>query len=214
MGGRIAALALGRRSRWVVIAAWVLLAVALAPLQPRLQTLASDESETFFARGADSTTVDRLLDTRFPEGGDATAVIAFSRDARVDHTTTAARSGRPRTRSARASRCPALKGVGSPAGAGLRRARAHARARRRAPSPFSTDDPPSTVLFSVVNGRDDTESVAADVAALRKLLPGPDGRTGCAATSPARPGSTPTAARRSKGSTARCWRSPARSCCC
>jgi len=60
-----------------VIAAWVLLAVALAPLQPRLQTLASDESETFFARGADSTTVDRLLDTRFPEGGNATAVIAF-----------------------------------------------------------------------------------------------------------------------------------------
>ena len=31
------------------------------------------------------------------------------------------------------------------------------------------------VLFSVVNGRDDTESVAADVAAIRALLPGPDG---------------------------------------
>ena len=60
-----------------MIAAWVVLALALAPLQPKLQTIASDESETFFTRGADSTKVDRLLDARFPEGGDATAVIAF-----------------------------------------------------------------------------------------------------------------------------------------
>ena len=57
MGGRIAALALGRRSRWLVIGVWVLLAVALAPLQPKLQTIAADESETFFTRGADSTEV-------------------------------------------------------------------------------------------------------------------------------------------------------------
>ena len=70
-------MALGRRSRWIVIAAWVVLGLALAPLQPRLQTIASDESETFFTRGADSTQVDRLLDTRFPEGGDSTAVIVF-----------------------------------------------------------------------------------------------------------------------------------------
>ena len=68
MGGRIAALALGRRSRWVVIGAWLVLALALAPLQPKLQTIASDESETFFTRGADSTQVDRLLDTQLPRG--------------------------------------------------------------------------------------------------------------------------------------------------
>src|SRR3954471_15580913 len=77
MGGRIAAVAIGRRSRWAVIGIWLLLALALAPLQPKLQTIASDESETFFTRGADSTRVDHLLDTRFPEGHDATAVIAF-----------------------------------------------------------------------------------------------------------------------------------------
>src|SRR5262245_47809384 len=77
MGGRVAGLAIGRRSRWVVIGVWVVLALALAPLQPTLQTIASDESETFFTRGADSTKVDRLLDTRFPEGGDETAVIAY-----------------------------------------------------------------------------------------------------------------------------------------
>jgi len=64
MGGRIAALVLGRRSRWVVIGAWVVLALVLAPLQPKLQTIASDESQTFFARGTDSQRVDHLLDTQ------------------------------------------------------------------------------------------------------------------------------------------------------
>src|SRR4051812_1115943 len=172
MGGRIAAVALGRRSRWVVIAAWVLLAVALAPLQPRLQTLASDESETFFARGADSTTVDRLLDTRFPESGNATAVIAFNtpRGSIYDHT---AEIGAITDRICASETLPTLKGVGSPSGAVCGEL-GHVLAPQDGPSPFSNDDPPSTVLFSVVNGRDDTESVAADVATLRKLLPGPD----------------------------------------
>src|SRR5829696_3721057 len=116
MGRRIAALALGRRSRWVVIAAWVLLAVALAPLQPRLQTLASDESETFFARGADSTTVDRVLDTRFPEGGNAAAVIAFeaTRGSIAEH---AAQIGRATDAICASETLPDLVGVGSPDGA-------------------------------------------------------------------------------------------------
>jgi len=60
---------LGRRSRWLVIGTWVLLAVALAGLQPKLQAKAADESETFRARGAESTTVHHLLDSRFREIG-------------------------------------------------------------------------------------------------------------------------------------------------
>ena len=116
MGGRIAALALGRRSRWVVIGAWVVLALALAPLQPKLQTIASDESETFFARGADSTQVDRLLDTRFPEGRDATAVIAFVAERGLDLRA----HGRDRAdvdKLCARETLPALKGVGGPDGA-------------------------------------------------------------------------------------------------
>src|SRR3954468_23803233 len=77
MLGRIAVLALGRRARWVVIGAWVALAVALAGFQPKLQKLAGDESATFRTRGADSTRVHSLLDTRFEEGGDSTAVFAY-----------------------------------------------------------------------------------------------------------------------------------------
>src|SRR4051794_9613694 len=170
MGGRIASLALGRRSRWIVIAAWVVLGLALAPLQPRLQTIASDESETFFTRGADSTRVDRLLDTRFPEGKDATAVIAYAAGNIQEH---AAAIGEDTDALCATETLPALKGVGSPNGA-VCGDLGHVLAPQSGPSAFSADDPPTMVLLSVVNGRDDTESVARDVQEIRKLLPGPD----------------------------------------
>ena len=173
MGGRIASLALGRRSRWIVIAAWVVLGLALAPLQPRLQTIASDESETFFTRGADSTEVDRLLDTRFPEGGDATAVIAFvaTEGSIFERTPDIA----PYVERICASEAlPALKGVASPDGVMCGEI-GHALAPTTGPSSLSSDSPETMALYTVVNGRDDTESVAADVATLRGMLPGPDG---------------------------------------
>ncbi|MDA0169595.1 MMPL family transporter [Solirubrobacter taibaiensis] len=173
MGGRIASLALGRRSRWIVIAAWVVLGLALAPLQPRLQTIASDESETFFTRGADSTQVDRLLDTRFPEGGDATAVIAFvAKEGSIFERTPDIAPYVERICASEA--LPALKGVASPDGVMCGEI-GHALAPTTGPSSLSSDNPETMALYTVVNGRDDTESVAADVATLRGMLPGPDG---------------------------------------
>src|SRR3954447_13633387 len=80
MLGRIAVLALGRRARWVVIAAWVALAIALAPVQPKLQTRAADERDTFRTRGAHSTLAHKLLESRFAEGGDSNAVVAYRYD--------------------------------------------------------------------------------------------------------------------------------------
>jgi RND superfamily putative drug exporter len=173
MGGRIAALALGRRSRWVVIGVWLALAVALAPLQPKLQTIASDESETFFTRGADSTQVDRLLDTRFPESGDSTAVIAYETTEGSIYTRTPEISVHLQAICA-SQTLPALKGVGGPDGAVCGEL-GHVLGPESPPSAFSADSPESMVLMQVVNGRDDTESVAEDVAALRELLPGPQG---------------------------------------
>src|SRR3954447_5045619 len=78
MIGRVTGFALGRRSRWAGIGAWVLLAVALGGLQPKLQHKAADESKTFRARSAESTKVHDLLDGRFVEGGRSTSVIAFA----------------------------------------------------------------------------------------------------------------------------------------
>jgi RND superfamily putative drug exporter len=171
MGVRIAALVLGRRSRWVVIGAWLLLALALVPLQPKLQTVASDESHTFFTRGADSTVADRLLDTRFSEGSDATAVIAYlsTRDSIYSHFD---RVSADAERLCATETLPALKGVAGPDGT-LCGELGHTLSPQAGPSPLSRDE--RMMLISVANGRDDTESIAADVAAIRKLVPGPDG---------------------------------------
>ncbi|HEY6887205.1 MAG TPA: MMPL family transporter [Solirubrobacter sp.] len=67
------------RAKWLVVAAWVLLAIAAAPLQPRLQQLAADESDAFRSESAESTRVDRTLESRFAGGGETTAVVAYTR---------------------------------------------------------------------------------------------------------------------------------------
>src|SRR6188768_2987178 len=77
MFGRSSRFVVGPRSRWVVIGVWVALALGLGWLQPKLQTKAADESETFRARGAESTRVHELLKNTFPEGRWSTAVVAY-----------------------------------------------------------------------------------------------------------------------------------------
>src|SRR4051812_38678586 len=173
MLGRIAVLALGRRARWVVIGAWVALAVALAGFQPKLQKLAGDESDTFRTRGADSTRVHSLLDTRFAEGGNSTAVFAYvAREGSIY--AQAPRAIDDMQRICDSDAIPDLKGVAAP-DAVICGDVGHGLAPRTGPSAFSSDSPESMVLLSAVSGRDDTDSVVRDVAAMRRTLPGPDG---------------------------------------
>jgi putative drug exporter of the RND superfamily len=77
---RVSAFAAGRRSRWVVIGVWLVLALGLAPLQPELQEEAADESETFMVRGSESAELDAIVDERFSAGSEMAAVIAYQRD--------------------------------------------------------------------------------------------------------------------------------------
>ena len=63
----------GRHVKWVVIAAWLLAALAALPFQSKLQALASDESDAFQTRDAESAHVDELIDTRFTGGNETTA---------------------------------------------------------------------------------------------------------------------------------------------
>src|SRR4051794_30962681 len=162
---------LGRRSRWLVIGAWVLLAVVLAGLQPKLQAKAADESETFRARGAESTTVHHLLDDRFKEGPWSTAVIAFQatrasifeQNGRIAETMDAICAS---------PTLPQLQGVGSPGGVACGDI-GHDLGPENPPSAFSGDSPETMVLIPVISKHDDTESVSRDVAAIRKLTPKP-----------------------------------------
>src|SRR3954468_9400254 len=174
MLGRIGVLALGRRARWVVIGAWVALAIALAPFQPKLQTRAADESNTFRTRGADSTLAHKLLETRFAEGGDSNAVIAY----RYDQGSIYSQS--PRVIGAMEKICAGpeprdLKAVVAPDSVICGTA-GHVLAPQTGPSAFSDDSPESMVLLTAISSRDDTESVVRDVAAIRKRLPGPDAK--------------------------------------
>ena len=174
MTGRIAVLALGRRARWVVIGAWVALAVALAGFQPKLQQRAGDESETFRTRGADSTQAHALLDSRFAEGGDSTAVLAYVYDKGSIYSQ-APRAIADLEKICESEALPNLKGAAAP-DAVLCGDVGHGLGPKTGPSAFSNDTPTSMVLLSVVNGKDDTESVVNDVAAIRKIVPRPDDR--------------------------------------
>src|SRR6478609_9243563 len=76
---RLAQLATGRRTRWVILTAWVVLALGLAPLQGALQRAAADESDAFVAASAESTRTAQLIEQRFQEGTEVNTVIAYQR---------------------------------------------------------------------------------------------------------------------------------------
>jgi RND superfamily putative drug exporter len=63
-----------------VVGAWLALAAALAPLQPRLQERAADESDTFLVRGSESAAAKRTIDDRFRRGSEMAALIVYFRD--------------------------------------------------------------------------------------------------------------------------------------
>ncbi|MEU7941213.1 MMPL family transporter [Microbispora bryophytorum] len=77
---RASVIAAGRRSRWVVIAVWLALAMLALPLQAKLDERAADESETFLVRGSESAAVKRIVDERFRRGSETAAVIAYFRE--------------------------------------------------------------------------------------------------------------------------------------
>jgi RND superfamily putative drug exporter len=168
---RITHFAVGPRSRWVVIAAWVVLAFGLGWLQPKLQTKAADESETFRARGAESTRVHELLRNTFPEGRWSTAVVAYvsKEDAIQAH---AERVSNDVTKIGGTPSLPDLVAVPAPGGVACGDP-GHALRSDSAPSPFSNDQPQTMALVTVLNGRDDTDSLVRDVSALRAIVPKP-----------------------------------------
>ena len=66
--------------RWAVIGAWLLLALAMIPLQGPLQSRAADESDTFLARGSESAEAKRVIDENFRAGSESAAIVAYFRD--------------------------------------------------------------------------------------------------------------------------------------
>src|SRR5690349_12241225 len=78
--GRLAGIVAGRRSKWVVIVAWVIAVAVLAPLGAKLADVTTDETTAFLPASAESTEVQRVLKERFPGGETASGLIVYQRD--------------------------------------------------------------------------------------------------------------------------------------
>jgi RND superfamily putative drug exporter len=166
MGG-IARLATGRRSKWVVIAAWIVAALIAIPFQSKLQTLASDESGAFESRDAESTRVAEEIERRFPGGDETTTTVLYTRhnpfspqDAErvAQDAVTLCQRDVVRVITAVQLACGELPKLTPPQSAGL----------------GSESGDLTTQFTTVWTGDDATEAVVRDVAAIRAIVPDPD----------------------------------------
>ena len=58
---RLAVIVAGRRTKWFVLAAWIVLLFALAPLGSKLGDVTNDQTSSFLPKNAESTKVVNLL---------------------------------------------------------------------------------------------------------------------------------------------------------
>ena len=75
----LAAFVCGRRTKWVVIALWIVAVFALSPLAAKVSDVTRDETASFLPKDADSTKVQALLKDRFPGGETSIGLIVYKR---------------------------------------------------------------------------------------------------------------------------------------
>jgi RND superfamily putative drug exporter len=159
-------------TRWAVIGAWLLLTLAMVPLQGPLQDRAADESDTFLVRGSESAEARKVIDENFRAGSESTAIIAYFRDGGITGADRARITSDGR-RICAAGTIPSLKQVGSayglycgdsdpldlsPGGPGL-----------------LTSSDASVALGAVSMTDDSTQTAEAAVATIRSIVPTPEG---------------------------------------
>ncbi len=76
----LASFVTGRRTKWVVIALWIVAVFALSPLGGKLADATRDETASFLPAGAESTRVQELLKDRFPGGETTIGLIVYKRE--------------------------------------------------------------------------------------------------------------------------------------
>jgi RND superfamily putative drug exporter len=73
----LASIVAGRRTKWVVLAIWIIAAVAMSPLGSKLSDVTTDDTESFLPSSAESTEVVRTLDHQFPSKETALALVVY-----------------------------------------------------------------------------------------------------------------------------------------
>jgi putative drug exporter of the RND superfamily len=77
--GALARIVTGRRSKWVVVLAWVLLAAGFSPLGTQLGDVTDNRTESLLPAEAESTEALRLQEQRFPGGETIAGLIVYER---------------------------------------------------------------------------------------------------------------------------------------
>jgi len=167
---RISSVSAGRRSKWVILAIWVVLGVGLAQLQPQLQEATTNENEAFLPSSAESTAANRLIEDRFRDGREVDALIVYHRDGGL----TAADQARILADAQRLGEPEVLQGAGTPispfpAAGGTDPSSASAGS---GPSLVSEDG--STALLVVPTFSEDSDEIQANTAVIREIVPDPD----------------------------------------
>jgi RND superfamily putative drug exporter len=70
----------GRRTKWIVVAAWVVLAIAFGSIGSGLADVTDDRTESFLPDDAESTDVLRTVEREFPAGQTRSGLIVYKRD--------------------------------------------------------------------------------------------------------------------------------------
>jgi RND superfamily putative drug exporter len=76
---RLAGVPAGRWSKWLVVLAWVVIAVVLGPLGSRLTSVQTNDDVSYLPRNAESTRANAELQ-RFPDASRVAAVVVYRRD--------------------------------------------------------------------------------------------------------------------------------------
>jgi len=149
---RLASIVSGRRTKWAVIAVWVVALVVLAGQGGKLGDETNNETESFLPASAESTEVLNILNDRF-EGGDTTeALVVYRRTGGL----TAADRRRTEADARRAAQTLPTVGLPqTPFGPGA------------APSQVSRD---RSVAYTIVTFPDDTDELADWGKKLREIV--------------------------------------------
>jgi RND superfamily putative drug exporter len=176
---RISEFSAGRRSKWIVIAAWIVVVAAVGGYAGKLQDATTNENEDYLPASSDSTAVIGLLKERFPEGRDVDALVVYQREGGLtpaDRAEIAANA-----REICDSGFKELQLVVSPfdgpvCTGGGEDATAEAGSSGGGPSAVSEDG--STALLIVKSGLTETDDIKETVHDLRDLTPSPDAGEG------------------------------------
>jgi uncharacterized membrane protein YdfJ with MMPL/SSD domain len=107
---RLAAIPAGRRTKWVVLLAWVAIAALAFPLGGRLTGVQRNDVSSYLPRNAESTRVNRQL-AGFPDSGSLAAVVVYRRETGL---TAADRARAAADRELLARRYPAARAAPAP----------------------------------------------------------------------------------------------------